>query len=452
MAAAKCSDNGGDESRPDLEKLLLSLECHFTWGLDKFVKEVTDIVNKVESHLQNNPGSWQVGGRNFLAFINEVKNKDSTQAFKNLEDALGNAKKEHGHDHERYSVVTYANFAWLYYRQDDHDKAKSYARRVSDVSDKVGGTSSTVAPEVLAEKGWSLSKCQGDAYPAAIESFRIALQGDKDNVDWMLGYAIVMSRYEWIHEMTRCQKMEVLEGEKLLKNVLDLDPQNTIAMVLLGLRLQAKHQDKKAYSYIGEAMEKSPAHPTVLKYAGMFFRRQRTPESLDASLKILQNALRLDPTSSTMEHNIGMIYFEKYKLMKRSAPRRCRTFDSSGLDLMLSKAIGAFKKGISHNEKNFPCQLDLANAFWERKSDHNSARNLYEQLLRDKSLQPEVKQQTHLSFGRFLMCKLKLKEAAKQQFQAGMDIPENTKNRKTCEDHLHEITQDMLQRSSLFDL
>uniref|UniRef100_A0A8C4N7W6 Uncharacterized protein n=1 Tax=Eptatretus burgeri TaxID=7764 RepID=A0A8C4N7W6_EPTBU len=297
MAATKYSDNGGDESQHDLEKQLLSMECHFTWGLDKFVKVVTNIMEKVEFHLQNNPGSWQVGGRNFLAFINEVENRDSTQAFKNLEDALQNAKKEHGDDHERYSVVTCANFAWLYYRQDDHDKAKSYACQVSDICVKVGGTSSMVElTEVFAEKGWSLSKCRGEAYPAAIESFRIALQGDKDNIDWIFGLAIVKSRNEWIHERTQCHKMEVLEGEKLLKKVLDLDPQNTIAMVLLALRLQAREENEEAFSYITEAMEKSPGHPTVLKYAGMFFRRQRTTESMDTSLKILQNALRLAPT------------------------------------------------------------------------------------------------------------------------------------------------------------
>ena len=254
----------------------------------------------IEFQMTYNSEIWKPAAHNFLAFIAAMKNSWSC-ALQHLTAAEEASHKTSHQEMSEHNLVLYSNYAWVYYKMNNQQEANSYLNKVQKISCETKGRDciSQVNPQVLAEKGWTLFHCGFDHYSNAVTCFKEALKSQPDHVQWTLACAIALWRLELRYNRWDCSSKYILEGEKLLRRTLELDPENSMASVHLALRCQMKRQREEAYLHLEKALHKASNHPTIQKYCGLFFEREGSSEDLDEAIRIVQAGLNINSNNPT---------------------------------------------------------------------------------------------------------------------------------------------------------
>ncbi|GCB75985.1 hypothetical protein scyTo_0015404 [Scyliorhinus torazame] len=170
------------------------LQCHFTWGPQKENIDLDDMKQRLEDSIQTNV-KYQARYYNHLAFVNCLQG-NCEEAIQNLKEAKKILRENHEEEFDKRIIITYGNCAWVYYHMGQLTEAQSYLDKLETICKQFPDASRYTAmiPEVYGGKGCSLLKSAAQYYEDEKECFKKALEKDPDNVEWNVGYAIVLSR------------------------------------------------------------------------------------------------------------------------------------------------------------------------------------------------------------------------------------------------------------------
>ncbi|KAL4601638.1 interferon-induced protein with tetratricopeptide repeats 5-like, partial [Arapaima gigas] len=213
-----------------LKTRLLKLDCHFTWDLKKTDTDLSDLQQRIEDDI-NLYLEKKVEIKylfNFLAFTKYLQDlpEEALENLKKAEEICKCNKEACG----KMLVVTYGDFAWLYYHMGDYSASQRYLAKLEEVKKQF--PPSVLQAAVCGEKGWNFLRYSRKYYEKAKECFQKALDMEPDDSDWNAGYAFTLYRTE--SDATCAEDSQAI---KHLRRALELNPDDARIMALLGLRL-----------------------------------------------------------------------------------------------------------------------------------------------------------------------------------------------------------------------
>ncbi|XP_072095834.1 interferon-induced protein with tetratricopeptide repeats 5-like [Mobula birostris] len=429
--------------KESLFEKLCQLQCHFTWIPQKDNTDFSDMKLRLQDSIKLGV-KYQATSYNQLAFVN-CQQGDYEEAIQNLKEAEKIWRENHKEELERRSIITYGNFAWVHYymgqltgTQSYLDKLEVICKRLSD-----GPRYTAMIPEVYGEKGWSLlTSGRSVYYEEAKKCFEKALEEDSDNVEWMMGYATALYRLEALSGVSENQEQN--QCLMYLRRVLELDPDDTVAMVMLALKLQEFNEAEKANELVEEALRKTPDLPYVLRYAAKFYR---IGGDVDIAIGLLKRALEFTPCSSFLHHQIGICYRGKLFTLKKKAgsnyPDRAAFQQKAEL---ISKCKYHFEKALELKPSFTFAKLDFAGICLEN-GEVDRAEEIYNSLLSLEDLALDHKQALALQVGLFELHHKRSESNAIIYFLDGLKFHHGSKQWKLCDSNLRKILGKQIQRN-----
>ncbi|KFQ69669.1 Interferon-induced protein with tetratricopeptide repeats 5, partial [Phaethon lepturus] len=422
-------------SKNSLKRCLLQLECHFTWtllrqdvDLDE-LEETTD--NQIEFFIKSNTINY-----NLLSYICHLKNSNE-EALRNLQKAEEEVKKNHPDEIARRSLVTWGNYAWVYYHMERYEEAQTYISKVENSCKKLSSTAQwkIQLPEIYAEQGWALLKFGRKYYQRAKDCFENALKNEPNNPEFSAGYAIAIYRLESFSHR-QCEDASL--SLEPLKRAVELNPKDTFIMALLALKFQDLKQVDEGERYIEEAIQKTPNLPYLLRYAAKFYRRKG---EVDKALEILKKALAVTPKSSFLHHQLGLCYREKLFQLRKAT----RYPPKEQVEELIRLSIFHFKTVTDQKTKFFAAHTDLANMYAEGKR-YEEAEETFQKAFQINILLNDDKQNFYYRYGNFQRFHMKSESEAIRCYLEGLKIEEDSYGRSRCINALKQMLEQKTQR------
>ncbi|XP_072413131.1 interferon-induced protein with tetratricopeptide repeats 5-like [Chiloscyllium punctatum] len=387
---------------------------------------------------------YQARSYNHLAFINCLQG-NCEEAIQNLKEAERILRERHEDEFEKRILVTYGNYAWVYYHMDRLEEAQSYLDKLETVCKLFPEASRFTAmiPEVYGEKGWSLLTTAAQYYEEAKECFTKALEEDPDNIEWNVGYATVLSRLEGFSGTP--ESWRPMESVTWFRRVLELDPDDSVSMVLLALKLQQGRTNNEALALVEQALEKSPDLPYVLRYAAQFYRNCNNVEK---AVELLKRGLEISPHSTFIHHKIGQCYRIKlYRVINYLGSKDPRNPAFQQKVELINKCKYHFEKSF---EKRMLTSIKFHLDFAEiclLNEEYDKAQEIYSHLLTLEGNRPENKQAICLAVGLFELNHKNSESNAIRHFLMGMKVNYASKVQKRCHENLERIAARRLRRN-----
>ncbi|KAM6329881.1 interferon-induced protein with tetratricopeptide repeats 5 isoform 2-T2 [Podargus strigoides] len=420
-------------SKDSLRSSLLQLECHFTWTLlkqDVDLDELEETIGvQTEFLIKSNITNY-----NLLSYVCYLKNSNE-EALTNLQNAEEVVKKNHPDEIARKSLVTWGNYAWIYYHMERYEEAQTYISKVENSRKKLSSTGQWKIPEIYAEQGWAYLKFGRKYYERAKNCFENSLKNEPQNPEFIAGYAIVMYRLE---DFSDEQYKDISPCLEPLKRAVELNPQDTFIMALLALKLQDLNQVNEGERYIEEAMQKTPDLPYFLRYAAKFYRRKG---EVDKAINILKKALAVTPKSSFLHHQLGLCYRIKLSQLKQTR----RYPPQEQVEELSQLAIFHFKTVINQKTKLYYAYIDLANIYAQRRR-YEDAEEMFQKAFQINILFHDDLQSLYFHYGNFQLFHMKSESEAIRCYTEGLKIEENSWGRRQCRRALKKLLEQRIQR------
>ncbi|XP_077115044.1 interferon-induced protein with tetratricopeptide repeats 5-like [Ranitomeya variabilis] len=432
-------------SKEALKPRLLQLKCQFTWNLLLKDTDPDELEDRLHYQLEFLVTKNKYMVYNSLAYTMHLK-KDYTEAILNLEKAEERIKelnKKNNPDGagQKY-LVTYGNYAWVYYYMKQYEDSQKYVDKVEQIYKELQDRHDIA--EIYGEKGWSLLKFGRKYYEEAKQCFQKALELDPEDPEWITGYATVVYRLEAFNGR-RCAASEC-ESLELLKNAVEKNPNDAVGKALLALTLQDLNRTGEGKRYIAEALEQAPNSPYLLRYVAKFYRRAGM---VDEALHVLKTAVDLIPTSGFLHHQIGLCYRKKYFIYKKGFGTRNpynRQTHSAELNSLIQNAIFHFEKTVEHKKTYVYANVDLANMYSEAK-EYQKADERFKTVLAFTNLTDEEKQQIYNNYGRFKEYCLRSESEAIDYYKKSLQITVPTQERESSEKCLRRISSKKIKNN-----
>ncbi|XP_076981486.1 antiviral innate immune response effector IFIT1-like isoform X2 [Tamandua tetradactyla] len=374
---------------------LEQLRCHFTWTLLIEESEIPDLENRVLEEIQFLDTQYKVGIHNLLAYVQHLKgqNQEALKSLKETEDLI---QQQYANQSDLRSLVTWGNYAWVYYHMGRLEDTQTYLDKVENTCAKFTNPSryQIECPEMDCEEGWALLKCGGKNYERAKTCFGKVLEVDPENPEASTGYAITLSRLDNFNTATQKE-----EGSSVhpLRQAVRLNPEDAYIKALLAVKLQEAGQEAEGEKHIEEALASMSSQTYVWRYAAMFYRKNG---SLDKALQLLKKALQATPTSSFLNHQVGLCYGAQIIQIKKATNNQPRGQDRENVNKMIRSAISHFEYAVKLKPRFGIAYIHLASMYIEA-GDYTKAENTYQKVLRMKSLEEETQQKIYFSYGCF---------------------------------------------------
>ncbi|NXF37110.1 IFIT5 protein, partial [Nyctibius bracteatus] len=418
-----------------LKSSLLQLQCHFTWNLLKQDVDLDDleetIGDQIEFFLKSNITSY-----NLLSYVCHLKNSNE-EALRNLQKAEEEVQKNHPDEITRRSLVTWGNYAWIYYHMEKYEEAQTYVSKVENSCKSLSGTAQweIQLPEIYAEQGWTFLKFGRKYYERAKNCFENVLKNDPNNPEFNAGYAIVMYRLE---DFSHRQCEHASLSLKPLKRAVELNPNDTFIMALLALKLQDSKRVPEGERYIEEAMQKTPDLPYFLRYAAKFYRRKG---DVDKAVEILKKALAVTPKSVFLHHQLGLCYRQKLFQLKKTI----RYPPQEQVEELIRLAIFHFKTVTDQRTKFFSAHTDLANMYAQGKR-YEEAEETFQKAFQINILFYDDKQELYYHYGNFQRYHMKSESEAIRYYREALKIEKDSYGRNKCRKALKKLLEQRIQR------
>ncbi|MGH0184036.1 UNVERIFIED_CONTAM: hypothetical protein FKN15_013891 [Acipenser sinensis] len=374
---------------------------------------------------------------NNLAYVKHLQGYNE-EALKYLKQAEAITKKDHKDEFEKLAIVTYGNFAWVYYHMHKLTQAESYLEKLENICKMFPTAShySVLLPAVYGEKGWSFLKvCDEKHYKIAKECFERALEEEPDEKEWNADYAIVLYRLEKFGPSVCAEDSVAL---KQLKHALELDPENPVLMVHLGMKLQVYEQNEEALELVNQALRLSPNNPYITRYAARFFRKLGCP---DKSLEILKETLQAAPNSYSLHSQLGLTYKSKIGKFKGQWNQ-----DPTEVEKFVKLSILYFEKAVRMKPSNIQDQVDLAHMYAE-SGDIKKAEDIYQKLFEMPVAWLDEIQTIHFRFGSFQFHYKKSEPDAIKHYKIGLQIQNTSSRGNQCYAQLQKIARRHIARN-----
>ncbi|XP_006096679.1 interferon-induced protein with tetratricopeptide repeats 3 [Myotis lucifugus] len=291
-------------NKNSLEKILPQLKCHFTWKLLKEESVSHDLENRVCNQIEFLNTEFKATMYNLLAYIKHLdgQNEEALECLRQAEELI---QQQYPDQAEIRSLVTWGNYAWVYYHMDRLSEAQVYVDKVKQVCEKFSNPYSIECPELDSEEGWTLLQCGAKRNERVKACFEKALEEKPNNPEFSTGLAIAMYRLDDKPPKQFCVSV--------LKQAIELNPDNQYVKVLLGLKLQKINQEAEGGLLIEEALEKAPGQTDVLRSAAKFYQRKG---DLDKAIELFQKVLESLPNNAYIYRQIACCYRAKEKQMQ----------------------------------------------------------------------------------------------------------------------------------------
>ncbi|NXH97588.1 IFIT5 protein, partial [Pachycephala philippinensis] len=424
-------------SKNSLKASLLQLECHFTWTLLKEHVDLEALEETIVDHIKF-VTEYNIVDYNMLAYVCHLKNSNE-EALRNLKKAEEAVQKCHPGEIAR-SLVTWGNYAWIYYHMQRYEEAQTYVSKVQNSCKKLSSTAhgKIHLPEIYAEQGWASLRFGGKYYERAKNCFENALKSEPKNPDFNAGYAIAMYRLETLAERY-CEEMRpCLEA---LKRAAELNPKNTTIMALLALELQRLKQANEGEKYIEKALQITPDFPLFLRYAASFYRKKG---EVDKAVKILKKALALTPKSVFLHHQLGLCY--KFKIFQL---QKTRYTPQEEVENLIQLAIFHLKTVTEKKPTFISAHSDLANTYALGKR-YEEAEEIFQEVLQRNNLTCGEKQEIYFNYGNFQHFHMSSESKAIKYYLEGLKMEKDSYGRKRCRESVETLLKKKI-RSGLGD-
>ncbi|XP_043912272.1 interferon-induced protein with tetratricopeptide repeats 5-like [Protopterus annectens] len=419
--------------RESLKSKLLHLDCHFTWGLKKEFIDVENFEQRMHDEINFAEIKSVYHCYNRLAYASHLKG-NYEEALTQLQKSEEIIRRDYTSDIDRHIVVTYGNFAWVYYHMDRTTESENYIQKVQNICKKLGSTSLYTAPlaEVYREKGWTLLTFCRIYYVEAAECFEKALKENPSDPESNSGYAVALYRLET--PLYVKSKLEDSKSLSQLRQALAINPNDTLCMVLLGLKLQDFGKQREGFECIEQALQKSPDVPHVIRYAAKFLRKYG---SVDMSLQLLKKALEKTPNSAFLHSQVGICYQQKLCSLKNKVyPRGCSVETAD----LIRKIIYHLEMAVELKPQFHIALLILVDAYKEAHN-YEKVEVCFKKLYDIPSNTPENLQEIHLAYGLFLLKDKKSESDAVLYFKEGYKIKNPSRSRQMCCSNLTKIAE-----------
>ncbi|XP_069609592.1 interferon-induced protein with tetratricopeptide repeats 5-like [Ranitomeya imitator] len=429
-------------SKETLKVHLLQLKCHFTWKLLPQDTELNELEERLYDQQKFLVTKYKHMVYNFLAYAMHLK-KDYTKAITTLEIAEEIIKGNNPDGTSEKYLVTYGNYAWVYYYMKQYENSQKYVDKVEQIYKELEGSQDIV--EIYGEKGWSLLKFCGQYYEEAKQCFQKALELDPEDPEWNSGYATVVYRLEGFNGR-RCAASECKSLE-LLKNAVEKNPNDPVVKALLALKLQDLKRTDEGKRYIEEALEQAPNYPYLLRYVANFYRRA---VMIDEALRVLKTAVDLTPTSGFLHHQIGLCYRKKYFLRKNQVLGNGKNYNkrviSEELNGLIQNALLYFEKTLECKKTYVYAHVDLANMYREAQ-EYLKAEETFKTVLAFTNLVDEEKQQIYENYGYFKEFCLRSESEAIEYYKKSLQITVPSREREWSEQGLRRISSKKIKNN-----
>ncbi|XP_078269021.1 antiviral innate immune response effector IFIT1-like isoform X1 [Rhinoraja longicauda] len=408
-----------------LKEKLDQLECHFTWGPQKETLDLDDMVYRLNDAIIF-ADKYQATSYNQLAFVNCLQG-NCEEALQNLKEADRILRENHKDTFERNSIITCGNSAWVHYLMGQLTEAQSYLDKLEMICKPLtdGPRYTAMIPEVYGEKGWSLLKSSASYYEEAMGCFEKALGEDPNNTEWIRGKATVLFRLEAFSGTP--ESHERSESVKYLRRVLELDPDDAMAMVLLALKLKGPSEREEAKTLVEQALQKASEGPYLLRYAAKFYKEDGAVEK---AINLLKQVLELTPHSCFSHHQIGMCY--RIKLNKLGNKNR-----GQQAELIRQCKYHFWKATECRPRSAVRPKLDYAD-ICIRNEEYSKAEEIYNDLVKLEDIRPENTQQICLKAGSFELYQKRSESSAISLFLKGVKIEYDSRERRMCKEKLEK--------------
>ncbi|KAG7492767.1 hypothetical protein MATL_G00017720 [Megalops atlanticus] len=420
-----------------LKTKLLQLDCHFTWGLKKDDTDFSDLQNRLKYQIELGLGEDTGIARSFsyLAFTKYLQGL-LEEARDDLVKAEESVRKHHADDCEKLLIVTYGNFAWIYYYMRDWAKSQSYLEKVEEIKRKFPTESRSVLhPVVYGEKGWTFLKFSRKYYEKARECFKKALEAEPEESEWNIGYAIALHRTE--SELTSIEESPAV---KQLRRALELDSENADIMALLALRLAAYKKFKEAEELVEKAMKTSPDNPYVTRYVAKFFRQQGSTEK---SIALLKRGLEQIPSSAFLHHQLALCYKRKRIALRRPGGHTSK----ADTDELLSLVIHHLEEAAFLKPSFIYAMAELGLSYGEN-GNIRKAEEVFQRAFEVATAKNESLQVVNVRYADFQLYHNKSESLAMKHYKEGLTLQKDTAEGKKCANKLETIAIKRISRNS----
>ncbi|VTJ84903.1 Hypothetical predicted protein [Marmota monax] len=396
-------------AKHSLENILPQLKCHFTWNLYDEESSLQDLEDRVRDQVEFLNTEFKTIMYNLFAYVKHLRGQHEV-ALVYLRRAEEFNLQQQDHQGKIRSMVTWGNYAWIYYHMGRFSEAQVYINKVEKLCKTFASSYRIECPEIDCEEGWALLKWGEKYYERAKECFEKALVGKPTNPEFSLGLAITLYR---LGDEARTENTI-----RLLRQAIQLNPNNQYVNVLLALTLQKvkNKAEVEGDQLVEEALKKTPCPTDVLCSAAKYYRNKG---SLDTAIELLKKALESVPNNVYQHLQIGCCYRAKIRQIQRS--RKCTTNeDEEKLREIMKNAVDHFKKVVELNINLPRACSDLA-CLYAITGQYDEAEYYFQKEF-SKDLPPSEKQVLHLRYGNFQQYQRLSDDAAIHHYLAGLNI------------------------------
>jgi interferon-induced tetratricopeptide repeat-containing protein 1 len=376
-----------------------------------------------------------VGIHNLLAYVKHLQGQDE-EALQSLRDAEDLTQRQHADKSDMRSLVTWGNYAWLYYHMGKLEKVQIYLDKVENICQKFASPFRyrVECPQMDCEEGWALLKCGGQYQKQAKVCFEKALQAEPENPEFSTGFAIATYRQDFDKSFISLEP---------LRHAVRLNPGDAYIKVLLALKLQDAGKQVEAEEYILKALHNTSSQVYVFRYASKFYRRNGC---VDKALELLERALQATPSSAYLHYQVGLCYRAQVLQIKNSTNMQPRGQDREKVDKLVQLAIAEFQKTLVLRPTFEMAYVTLAEMYAEI-GQFRMAEDNFQKVLVMENIADHLQQEIHLRYGRFLQFHQKSEDKAITHYLKGLKVKEISFARRHVLKALEQLAKKRLNRN-----
>ncbi|XP_027795732.1 interferon-induced protein with tetratricopeptide repeats 2 [Marmota flaviventris] len=420
-----CTATTSESTMESLANSLQQLKCHFTWNLMEGEESLDEFENRVFNKCEFQNNEFKATMYNLSAYIKHHRGQHAA-ALEFLGKAEESIQEKYQDQAEIRSLVTWGNYAWVYYHMGQFELAESYVNKVKHICAKFSSPYRIESPELECEEGWARLKCTKNQNEGAKMCFQKALEKNPKSPEATFGWAIASYRLD-----NRPPSQNSIET---LKKAMELNPHNQYVKVLLALKLQEVNEKDEGESLVEEALKEAPDAMDVLCTAAKFYRKK---PDLDKSIELLKRALKHTQDNAYLHFYIGCCY--RSKILETGNRRQNENvWGREELQKLVRQGVDHLKK-VEKNE-NFQHICSYIAALYAIAGQYEEADHYFQKEFR-KELTPVGRQLLHLRYGNFQLYQRKCKEKAIHHYLEGLKINEESKEKEKIKIKLQKIVQ-----------
>uniref|UniRef100_A0A3Q3ECV6 Interferon-induced protein with tetratricopeptide repeats 1-like n=1 Tax=Labrus bergylta TaxID=56723 RepID=A0A3Q3ECV6_9LABR len=352
---------------------LESLQCHFTWDLDRSRPKLLRLTHKMEDFSKEKGNRWLGHIYNLWGFIQYKLglNEEAKSLFQKAAETLNKLRDA---DEGPWLVVNYGNLAWLHHHLGDQAESQAYLSKVDALMEKYPSpTQDDLHPEICAEKAWTLMFLREDK-KLVVDYYEKAARMQPDMVDWNTSYVIWLKKAQNFSD-TRLDP-DLLEKMRQAK---ERDPEN-LYLAALYLEQRADEGENirdEVRELAGNVSTLCCSSSGIWALLNLYIKYISVDEAVDLAEKVLKE----HPDVRYLK-NCCVCY--RWRIIyKAEFPRTKHDGQSNrsprGADLSLPSLF---------TQK----EIDLATIY--AKSHHSKAKaeQIFQKLLKNEPAEPEDKQ------------------------------------------------------------